>query len=113
MNMANLKFMYNGIKLDGELKRAHYSKGSYFNFPEGTITIYAKGYSRLPKIDGLDVENETDSQTDYFDDDKIRVVPGNKYYDLVHSAYKSQEAKKIAHHERMEAKRAAKKAAKE
>lgn len=85
-----VKFMWNGIKVDGELYRAHYSMGNYTmqsGLPQGTITIYAKDYTDLPQIDGLTIINESDSMTDYFEKDRIRVLPDSKYYEEVKSAY--------------------------
>lgn len=95
----NLKFMYNGIKLDGKLYKGSYSKGSYHpssNIPAGSITIYARDYKSFPKVEGLNIENNTDTMTDYFDNDKIRVTPDNKYYKEVNAAFEKQEAKRQA-----------------
>ena len=87
-----LKFVWNGIKEDGKLHRAHYSKGYLKNQPEDTITIYARDYDDFPQDPDLIVENNSDSMTDYFEKDRIRVTPSNKYYDEIHQAYLKQEA---------------------
>ena len=76
------KFLWNGIKVNGELFRAWYST----NNPNGTITIYSKDYKSLPLIDGLTAENNTDIQTDYFEKDRIRVTPTNQYYPAIMAA---------------------------
>ena len=81
-----IKFMWNGIKIDGKLYKAHYSGGSLINHPEGTLTIYAKGYSRFPKIEGLTIYNDSDIMTDYFEEDQIRVTPDNVFYSQVKEA---------------------------
>lgn len=81
------KFMWNGIKVEGKLYRAHYNKGCYTNLPKGTITIYMRDYVRTPKIEGLQVENDTDIMTDYFDKDSIRVTPDNVFYKEVEQAF--------------------------
>lgn len=86
-----IKFMYNGIKANGVLHKAHYSKGGYRTLPEETITIYARGYESFPEIEGLTVENDTDIMTDYFAKDRIRVLPDNKFYDQVYAAYQRQQ----------------------
>lgn len=89
-----LKFMYNGIKLDGTLYKGWYSKGTYTEqskIPKGSITIYARDYKRFPKVEGLQVVNNSDSMTDYFEEDKIRVFPSNPFYEEVHKAYEKQE----------------------
>lgn len=85
----NVKFMWNGIKVDGELYRAHYSMGNYWEssgIPQGTITIYAKNYGSFPAIEGLTIENDSDLMTDYFETDRIRVYPDNRWYNEVKSA---------------------------
>ena len=92
-----LKFMYNGIKLDGKLFKATYSKGGYTEqskIPQNTITIYARDYEDFPKIEGLQIQNNSDSMTDYFEKDRIRVTPTNQYYSLVNEAYEKQEEKR-------------------
>lgn len=85
-----VKFMWNGIKVDGKLHKCWYSISSLTNFPAGTITIYGKNYAALPAIEGLTVENDSDGMTDYFENDRIRVLPGNKYYAEVKAAYEKQ-----------------------
>lgn len=85
-----VKFMWNGIKVDGELYRAHYSMGHYTiksGLPQDTITVYAKDYTSFPKIEGLTIINESDSMTDYFEKDRIRILPDNKYYAEAKRAY--------------------------
>jgi hypothetical protein len=95
-----LKFMWNGIKVCGEsqkddkLFKAWYSKGSYAKeskIPVGTITIYAREYESFPQIKGLNIENNSDSMTDYFEKDRIRVAPGSRYYTEVNEAWGKQE----------------------
>ena len=76
----NVKFMWNGIKVDGELYKCWYSNSKIVGSPEGTITIYGKNYKDLPRINGLAVENESDLMTDYFENDRIRVTPDNPFY---------------------------------
>lgn len=102
-----LKFMWNGLKLDNKLFTAWYSLGSYTDsktYPQGTITIYAREYSDFPKIEELQIRNDSDSMTDYFEKDKIDVKPNNKFYKEVHEAYLKQEAhRQKAHDKRMSA----------
>jgi hypothetical protein len=90
------RFVYNGIKLDGELYRGWYSMGKYRNMPQGTIVIYAKSYAHFPKIAGLTIENDTDTMTDYFDTDRIYVKPDNKHYADVKAAFEDGEKKEKA-----------------
>jgi hypothetical protein len=100
-----LKFMWNGLKITGAtlkddvLYRAFYSKGSYTKeskLPEGTITIYARDYKDFPKIDGLNIKNDSDSMTDYFETDRIYVEPSNKFYIQVLEAHSKQQAHNAA-----------------
>ena len=87
------KFMWNGIKVDGKLHRCWYSTGELINYPEGTVTIYGKEYyPGIPQIDGLQIHNDSDSMTDYFEKDRIRVEPTNPHYAAVIEAVKKQTA---------------------
>jgi len=80
--MTKIKFFKNAIKYDGKRIRVWYSKGRLTNYPEGTITIYAKDYGSQLPIE-LKPENDTDSMTDYFDKDRARVEPESKYYNEI------------------------------
>lgn len=88
-----IKFMFNGIKIDGNLYRAFYSFGGYIHAEnEGAITIYRKGYGRTPRIEGLACKNDTDIQSDYFEKDRFLVTKSNKWYPEVLAAYNKQQA---------------------
>ncbi len=85
-----VKFMWNGIKVDGTLYKAHYSMGGYTansGIPANTITIYGKNYDSLPQLEGLTIENDSDIMTDYFENDRIRITPDSKYYNDAKAAY--------------------------
>jgi hypothetical protein len=88
-----VKFMWNGIKVGGKLYGAWYSE--YID-QGGTITIRAKRYESLPKIEGLVITNDSDHQSDYFCNDTIRVSPGNPHYAAVVAAMKQVADRKIA-----------------
>lgn len=109
-NPAPLKFLWNGIKAgSGKLQSASYSKGSYTpesKIPEGTITVYARGHSRFSSEvrAAFDVKNDTDTMTDYFEGDTLRVRPDHALYAVVSAA----EAKQAAHRAATAAKRTAK-----
>ena len=101
-----LKFFWNGIKdSDGKLQGASYSDGQLINHPAGTITIYGKRYRGFSAgiHDAFRVENNTDMQTDYFENDRIRVLPSHPLYAQVKAALQAQ----IEHNEKIYAKRAA------
>lgn len=106
--MATLKFLWNGIKVNGgKLQKASFSMpGSYApwsGLPEGTITIYAKGSRRFSAEIGeaFEVQNDTDYMTDYFESDRIRVKPDHPLYVQVLAAVKASDE----HHAKMQAKR--------
>lgn len=102
-----IKFFWNGIKEgNGKLVRCFYSDGELRSFPPGTLTIYARDYG----IDGhfgpamrsaFKVDNGTDTMTDYFETDTVRVVPSHPLYPEVLAALNARNA----HNEKRFAKR--------
>lgn len=81
-----IKLLKKGIKVDGRYFPCWYSKS--YNSKEGEYaTIYIKTYDRLPEGTDkeLQVENDTDIQTDYIKKDRIRIPKTSKYFDLVES----------------------------
>lgn len=103
-------FYWNGIKdAKGEkLQKCSYSGGQLINYPAGTITIYARDYDRFSaKVRScFAVQNDTDTQTDYFDNDRIRVIPSHPLY----SAVKAAHAASKKHFKQSRAKRQARRA---
>lgn len=93
-------FYWNGLKdAKGEkLQKAWYSAGGLIGWPEGTISIYARDYRRFSaKVSAaFDVENRTDTQSDYFCNDTIRVIPSHPLYAQVKAAWQAQEAHRDA-----------------
>lgn len=90
-----LKFFYNGIKDNGgKLQLASYSDDSYRRERDGVITIYARHYRSFSAgiRAAFTVENNTEIQSDYFEQDRIRVAPTHPLYPEVLQAC---EAKKI------------------
>jgi len=102
-------FFWNGIKdAKGEkLQKAHYSMGGYTNVPAemsaDTITIYARDYSGFSSLvrDCFEVKNDSDLMSDYFDNDRIQVLPVHPLYPQVRAAFDAQQA----HRDRRVAKR--------
>lgn len=83
INTNELRFFWNGIKVGkGKLQRAWASTGKLINSPEGTLTIYAREYTSFsPEVHAaFKVENNTDSMTDYFEKDHIRIEPSHPLY---------------------------------
>ena len=112
--MSNLKFYYNGIKANGgKIELCSYSDGPLLNSPAGTLTIYksTRNYaaSRFSAAvaEAFSIENDTDSQTDYFESDRIRVLPSHPLYAQVKAACAAQRAKFEAAQAKRDAKYAA------
>lgn len=73
-----IKAQAHGLKFDGVLVKCYVSYGTMRNGSK-EFTIYANDYGvRLPRVNGW--ENDTDSMTDYFDKDKIRVSRQSPFY---------------------------------
>lgn len=83
-----VKFMYNGIKVSGELFKAHYSYSKLIGDDEKSISIYARDYARFPQEvrDMFTVQNDTDIMTDYFETDRIRVYKTHPQFKAVAAA---------------------------
>ena len=61
--------------------RCWYSRGNLITLGDA-VTVYAKSYSdRLYPIFGESVENDTDTQTDYFEKDRVRILPGSPLWE--------------------------------
>ena len=99
-----VKFFYNGMKVDGVLYRAYYSTGPYneaSKLPVGTITLYAKDYSAdFPEIEGSTIENDSDIQTDYFETDRMRILPDSPFHAAAKAAFEAAQEKSKERHQR-------------
>ena len=91
---GTITFVYNGLKVDGKLYNGHYHMTTCEKDykPIGTITLYARG-DRFPRLSGLEIYNDSDSMTDYFENDHAIFNLGNQYYENALAAYNAQEAK--------------------
>lgn len=78
-----IKLLKKGIKINGEYFSCFYSSSK--NNLNGKATIYIKGYKDLPveAYRELTVENNTDTMTDYFEKDRIRIAPDNPLFNQV------------------------------
>lgn len=110
MIMADLRFFYNGIKAPEHkfvLQTCWYSmayQSSGLEYPEGTITIYAReycygayphrwvGFSAEIRNAFL-VENDSDILSDYSEKDRIHVTPAHPLYPQVKAAFDAAEEK--------------------
>ena len=80
MKTENIKFYYNGIKVNGgKLVRCFYW------FDDNSVTVAARDYDHLPS-DVFAVENDTDVYTDYFDTDSARLTPEHPLYKYARAA---------------------------
>lgn len=85
-----IRIYYNGIKLDGgSLVKCRY----YVDRDSGAVTIYADSYGASLPRDLLQVKNETDSMTDYFETDQATVDPGHPIHRYFLYAAKNADAK--------------------
>jgi hypothetical protein len=75
----HIRIYYNGIKVDGgRLIRCGYSiDNNAENTP--SVSIYARDYDHLPR-DLFEVRNESDSYTDYFENDSTYLTPEHPLY---------------------------------
>lgn len=101
-----IKWMWNGIKVDGKLYRCHYGIGPYTiasNIPNGTVCVYAKDYFGFPSLEKANIHiiNESDGQTDYFEKDRFYITSDSIHYQNAYNAYK----KMTEHFEKLCAKR--------
>lgn len=78
-----IRFYWNGIKVDGgRLIPCHYS------IDGESVTIYARDYKKLPR-EYFDVVNNSDSMTDYFEDDRTTLDKNHPLYKFArHAALK-------------------------
>ena len=100
----SVKFLFNGVKVDGVLYKGWYSIGPYnekSSLPVGTITLYAKDYvTDFPAIDGTAIENDSDLMSDYSEKDRMRIFPNCPYYADAKAAYEKAEARAKARYEK-------------
>ena len=66
----------------GKKVRCWYHRGSLRDAPDA-VTIYAKSYadSLADVFPGERVENGTEHQTDYFEKDRVRILPGDPLWE--------------------------------
>ena len=99
-----VKFLFNGVKVDGVLYKGWYSNGPYnetSKLPAGTITLYAKDYATdFPAIEGTSIENDSDLMSDYSEKDRMRIFPDSPYYADAKAAYENSEAMAKARYEK-------------
>lgn len=85
---------YNGIRKNGEKKMVVTGHWSVQNQECTKIAFYARWYNHIPSeigaVKGCEISNETDSMTDYFDTDTLRVSREDNelLFDMIIKAFK-------------------------
>lgn len=82
VDKTGIKFYYNGIRVDGGKLIQCY----YYEDQNGEMNISAKNYKDLPGK-YFEVVNESDSQSDYFEDDRATVEKENPLYKFARFAW--------------------------
>lgn len=98
--MSHIKFCTHGIRIDGTLHSGWYSLEK-----SKTITFFCRSYKRLPRIEGVQIENRSDVQSDYFDEDHFSIPAGHPLYASILSGYEKQQAWNAGRDERREKRR--------
>lgn len=88
-----IKLLKKGLKVDKVYYPCHYSSAR--NNLKGNATIYIKSYEPLPAeaYSVLQIENNTDMQTDYFEKDRIRIPPSSEFFKTVEAYANANKAK--------------------
>jgi len=99
-NVEKVRYMWNGIKVDGKLYKCWYSFSvhSYENDNDPHMTIHSDSCaSRFPSEvhELFEVRNNTDSMTDYFESDSIRIDRTHPEWERVAAAHIKQEIHRI------------------
>ena len=78
-----IKIFWNGVKLNGELQKFYFSmNGENVSF----IDNEKYGRATMPKECGLVVINNSDSMTDYFEEDHGTITPDHPLYSFFKNA---------------------------
>jgi len=87
--MKNVKFMWNGIKIEGTLIKGTLYGGSFYN---GALYCFTSDsqYNAFEKSQLLKkyfkVENDTDAMADYFDNDSVYFFEGDECLNEIQDA---------------------------
>lgn len=78
-----LKFNKFAITNGGEKARVSYSAFRMVSTGQDCVTIYAKDFESGRKLGRWfnDYENNSDSQTDYFEKGRVRLIAGTELYE--------------------------------
>lgn len=74
------------ITADGKRCGVTFGLGPYLTLPADTITIYPRNAFPAEVRKYFEIENNSDSMTDYFEAGRIRVFPAHPLYEAVKAA---------------------------
>ena len=95
MSQTSIKFFWNGMKLNGSKKliKGYWSYGKQLLIKGGVvncahIAFYKDSYEHLDKEikDLFNVQNGSDSMSDYFETDHFKITKTNKFWNEILSA---------------------------
>ena len=99
MEKEQVKFMYNGIKINGKLIKGYWAYGSnnFYNKNIMAMFVAKLDWDYNPKLlrEYFKVDNDTDIYTDYFDSDSINFYVGDKNLEQIKKAWQKQEIRLI------------------
>ncbi len=87
-----IKFMYNGIKINGKLIKGSWNKAGYTNGAK--YAFYADSYFCKELRECFQVINKTEIMEDYFETETIYFFENDKNIKEIEKAYNSQEFKR-------------------
>ena len=71
-----------GFRIRGKYFPAFYSRATLIDGRD-CITVYARGHGTGLPVELGDVQNDSDSQTDYFEKDRTRFFPGSLGFNVL------------------------------
>jgi len=99
MTKPTIKFVNHGVKVDNVYFSCFVSatadaSATFYNAAPGPAVCFSLKGGSLPETAGklLSVQNNTDSQSDYFDCDRFRVTPASPYWTAAVRLYLKTEA---------------------
>lgn len=92
-----MKFMYNGIKVNGELHSAHISFSQSI-YGDERITVYSRNLNPFPEEvkKAFTVKNDSDMREDYFESDRFSISKGQPFFEEALRAWVLSTEKKIS-----------------
>lgn len=95
--VGKVRFMAHYVTNGKHKAKVHYSHGKLCNDSRDCVTLYAQDYgAALSPIFGRSSENHTDTQTDYFDKDTVRIFDDSPLYPAALARCQENTAKREA-----------------